>query len=96
VIVEQIHVKHAAVLETKDDPPIAGNIHGVKAFQVPREVMQAIARTPHMRDLSDRIEVRQNDFDFLDMVWRNLAAIATLIQALQSTMSEASYHSKNI
>ncbi len=49
-----------------------------------------------MRDLSDRIEVRQNDFDFLDMVWRNLAAIATLIQALQSTMSEASYHSKNI
>jgi len=81
VIIDQINIKYIALFKSKDDPPIAGNNYGIKFFQVSGELMQAITGPTHMPNCSGRIEVRQDNFDFLYVVLVHLAAIVTLIHS---------------
>ena len=53
----------------------------MKSFQVSGELMQAITVPTHMPNCSGRVEVRQDNFDFLYVVLVHLAAIVTLIQS---------------
>lgn len=79
MIVEQINLKNVPTVEPKNDPPIAGNVDRLKAFQAARELVQAIARPSHMRNGVGGIKVRQNDLYFFNMVRIYLAPVPAFI-----------------
>ncbi len=82
MVVDQIDIKNVTILEPKNNSPIAGYIHGVKAVQPARQTVKTISRPSHMLDRICGIEVRQNDFDFLKVVLIYLTSVSSFIQPL--------------
>ena len=88
MIVNQIHTYGLTVLETEDDPPVAGNTHAPFAGAVTTQPMQVRTWQVHVQGRLSSRELRQAILDTLQHLGRKTIRVVLFCQPFQSLMPE--------
>lgn len=81
--IEVAHVARLAVLESENDAPVAGNIHGPETSKITFQSVQSPARDVHILRLGRYVEVSQDALYSTKVIGVDAASISVLIQTLQ-------------
>ncbi len=87
-MIHKIDIKRVAILESKNNPPIAGYGDAPKAFQVAAQRVKPVARQIEIARLPCLIEMRQHVTDAPDLIGSYPARIVALEQAFQSPVAK--------
>jgi hypothetical protein len=76
MIVDQIDLVSVAILEAKDDPPVAGHGYAPEALQIALQGMETIARESHLLRSIDNIQPGKDVLDPVQLIGPHLLPIA--------------------
>ena len=92
MIIDQLNVKHVAVLNPKDDAPVCPDGHGPETLQITFERVEAVSGKIKGLRYSCPIEAGQNVLDDIAQIGPYPTAVALLVEPFQSSMLEAPNH----
>jgi hypothetical protein len=84
MIVDQIDIKHPAILEPEDDAQVGPHSDGPEAFQVALQRMQVQSRLVHSLDCGRCIKCRKNPANAIDHIRRKLPTVVLFIEPLEA------------
>jgi hypothetical protein len=92
MIVDQVHVERIALLEAKDNPPVAGDRDAPKTLQIALQRMKSIAGKRHLLSSISDVQPGEDILDPIELISPDLLPIAAQEQTSQSPMLERSDH----
>ena len=93
MIVDQIDVKHPAILEPKYDAPVGSHRDGPEALQVAHQRVKVQRRLVQSLDCGRCIERREDTANTIDHIRRKLPAVIFFLEPLKALVPEALDHS---
>jgi hypothetical protein len=96
VIVKKVHVSRIAILEPENNPPIFLYGHAPESGEFSLQRMQPEPWQVHVFRFARLVQARQNSQYLFEMPGVQSTRFIALIQALQATMPEATYHSISV
>ena len=96
VVVDQLHIVDGPVLEAEDDAPIGPHRDRPIAPPVPLEGMQPVPGKAHGFGGAGDVELGEHHFHPIMQIGAEEASVSALVEALESSMSEAPYHLQTV
>lgn len=85
-----------AIVEAKDDPPVAVDRHRPESPEVAAQRMKPVTGQTHLFGRRDLVEALDNALYLGDHVGANARAIPTLIETLESPIRKTGDHGDNV
>ena len=92
VVVGELDLVGAAVLEAEDDAPVGADGDGPEAGAVAGEAVQAVAVQVEVLDVQGEVQALQDEADAVDVAWIEPPHLAPLEQPLQAPVGERADH----
>ena len=92
MVIEVVHIPGVSVLETKDDPPVSRDGHGVEALQSATQRVQPQPGCIHVGGGCSRVEQRKDLALPFDMRLMHASAFIIMKQRRQTLVPEVAYH----
>ncbi len=67
MIANEVYIVCTAVLESEDDPPVAGHGHGPESVQLSLQGMKPVTRESHVLYRHGFVQPRQDSCDLIDL-----------------------------
>jgi hypothetical protein len=93
VVINQINLHGVPVfIKTKEQPPVAGHMHGIKPCPIAAQRMQAQAWEIHIGGGMAGVQPSQKGAKALHLILFNAACVAAFVKGFQALMPEAPNH----
>ena len=96
MVVDQVDVNHVCSFEPEDDSPVARNPDRPKLAQVSSQTVEPPSGNSHHFGAGGLIQALEDAFDSGQLRRREQAAIASLVEASQTAVAEASNHKADL
>ena len=92
MIVDEIPVVDFAIVETKDDAPVARDRHCPHATQFPLEPMKPKARKCHVPNFHSLVQASQYPLDFFHVSRREASMVVVIVEFFKAAVFKRRDH----